>query len=349
MPKAWLLRSASLYLLVLWVVASIPLASILWEFRDLPMCSGAAATTVGWEQARYYGSFFVYPPFIGPFLVMALACPLATALNKLRASIAGRRTRDKWFAYACIAILAFGIVVLSIMEFTGSPDAIFQIRPEDLASADGRVFLDRLKPFCEAADESLKNGFDAYQGQIARFLEHGTSRTSMWYHIGFVASAALHLTLFVTLAVFLFIGRENIPKWAICAPKSEQFLLGAAIFFGAVWCFFRLTYRVETYRIFASIPGFLGDLGIVGLYIFAFALFAMFIWLDLDRLAARTSVIINFTVWLIGCISISIPALGVVTDIFGSHTSVLNLVVLQLLILFLGFLSVAPMLRQGGG
>jgi hypothetical protein len=103
-----LLFCCSGYLGAIWLIAVLPLVSLLVEYH-MPLCPG---TSLGWFLAALYGSFFIYPVAIGGLSMAALVLPLVTLVSM-------RKSRTE--RMALVGFYIFSTFVLCALEFFASP------------------------------------------------------------------------------------------------------------------------------------------------------------------------------------------------------------------------------------
>lgn len=120
--KDRLVAYSATYLAVIWVVASIPLATAVLEFGGISLCTDIS---LGWFIATLYGSFFIYPVAIGGLSMAALVLPMATVLSQPKSHASTR-------LFAGFYVLT--TLIIAMLEFLASPNALFQIPPHAITA-----------------------------------------------------------------------------------------------------------------------------------------------------------------------------------------------------------------------
>ena len=314
-----------IYLVVIWVLASLPLASVLYEFRDIELCR---SISLGWFAAAFYGSFFIHPFFIGGFAAAALYLPLVTAVSLARKS-----------SKVALALLAFYIsstAAIAYVEFTHSPHAVFEIAPGVLnAHAD---VLSGLKSACNGQP------YRSYEADLNQLISQGHSYTQWAYYVGFVAQALLQNAIFVVFLAFIYFDKQRIVQATMYVKESIFFLLGYSVFLSSFWCLFRLTYRHEGNVLFGMDNAQHGDYAIIFLYGIVLMTFVVYFEFNLEKIAKTIGTIGQFLFFVGG-----VAALELKKDqanwFFGSQASVINILILCLLIAFMTALALAFLLK----
>ena len=325
---------SAVYLLLLWVLSSLPLAALVYDFGGIPLCK-SNQSNLGWYLATYYGSLFIYPCVVGIFVLIALYLPLTTALM-----VGLKRERVLMLSGIFIIVTA---ALISFMEFYASPRAIFEIDPQVLRSnPEGQAFLAYLDPICDPNTKALAGKFDEYQQKIEQLVALGSSFSGAMYHVGVIAQALSFITLFTVFGLFIFFRKATLLRATTYFQSSIFFLLGCAIFYGSIWCLFRLTYRVDGNTLFGQHNTFYADYAIVFLYGIALLVFVLYFELELEKIAKKVSQVAQLLAFIFG---IAIIQKGDASYIFGSRASLMNVLALFLLLVFLSVISLAFVIR----
>jgi hypothetical protein len=310
------------YLGLIWLIAVLPLVSILVEY-NIPLCSG---TSLGWFFATLYGSFFIYPVTIGGLCMAALVLPLAT-LFSIRKSNTERMVLIGFYIFSTLALCA--------LEFLASPDAPFQVPPSRMIGTPG--FLGGLQDACRGTPfTSLK----ANQPSITVATQ---SYTGWIYYVGFTAQVLMQNALFVVLLAFLYFPRTKVVRNAPYLGDKIFFILGYAIFLGSIWCLFRLTYRRDMMDLFTINNQFVGDYLIVALYAIALAVFVAYFGFNLEQVAKTISQIGQLVVFIGGAAFVQFKQAD---HLFGTRASIVNIFALFMLFIFVSALTMAFVLRS---
>src|SRR5262249_26209087 len=157
--------------------------------------------------------------------------------------------------------------LISLMEFYASPGAIFEIDPQVLLkNSEGQAFVAYLQPICEPNTPFFHGKFNEYQDKIRHLVTLGSSLSGAMYFVGVTGQALSFIILFAVFSLFIFFGKASVLKATPYLQNSIFFLLGCAIFYGSIWCLFRLTYRVDGNALFGQHNTFYADYAIVFLY-----------------------------------------------------------------------------------
>lgn len=321
--KQRLLVYCATYLAVIWIVGTIPLASVLLEYGGIPLCPG---TSLGWFAATLYSAFFIYPAAIGGLCMVALLLPFVTALLLTRA----HHTTYIFFAFYILTT-----IIIAGLEFHASPNALFQIPTSTIAV--NQHFLGGLVDACDG------HTFAMYQQQLPALITTGSSYTGWLYYPGFVAQALMQNALFVVFVAFLYYPKVEIVRRAPYLPDTIFFVLGYAVFLGSIWCLFRLTYRHDVLRLLNVNNPFIGDYAIIALYVIVLAVFVAYFQFNLEQLAKTISQIGQFLVFVGG---VAFVQFDQADRFFGTQASITNIFVLFLLFVFISALTLAFLLRS---
>jgi hypothetical protein len=200
--------ASAVYLAIIWVIACLPLAAVLLEFGNVNLCPDGRM--LGWFIATLYGSFFIFPAFVGGILAVALVLPLATTM----ALSLGKRE-----SYVLVAFLIVTSVSICALEFIYSPGALFEVRPQVITSHP-TFFAGVQSAACR--DQT----FVGYSSQLGPLLASGRSSTGVLYYPGFVALTLMQNTLFVVFVAFLYFKREQIEQRAPYFSYGISYILG---------------------------------------------------------------------------------------------------------------------------
>jgi hypothetical protein len=320
--KHKLLAYCATYLAAIWITASIPLASVLYEFGNIPLCGD---TSLGWFIATFYGSFFIYPVAIGGLSMAALVLPLATSISLSKSSNA---------IYLFLGFYVVTTAIVAFLEFHSSPDGLFQIPPDKIVASS--TFFEGLRMACSGQT------FAGYKDQLPAVIASGRSYTGSVYYVGFVAQALMQNTLFVVFVAFIYYPKEEIVRRAPYLQNTIFFVLGYAVFLGSIWCLFRISYRNDMWKLLAQNNPFGGDYAIIVLYALVLAVFVAYFEFNLEKLAKTIAQIGQFVVFIGGVALVHQDEAG---TFFGTRASVMNIVVLSLLLIFISALTLAFLLR----
>jgi hypothetical protein len=321
--KQRLLVYCASYLVAIWVIASIPLASVLHEFGNIALCPD---TSLGWFIATLYGSFFIYPIAIGGLSMAALVLPLATAISLTRSSNA---------IYVFGAFYVVTTAIIAGLEFYASPNALFQIPPGSITASP--AFFEGLRIACGGQK------FAAYGQQLPALIASGRSLTGWLYYVGFVAQVLMQNALFVVFVAFIYYPKREIVRRAPYLQNTIFFVLGYAVFLGSIWCLFRLSYRNDMGNLLAQNNPFGGDYAIIVLYAIVLAVFVVYFEFNLEQLAKTIAQISQLLVFIGGVALANRDQAG---TFFGTRASVMNVVALFLLFVFISALTLAFLLRS---
>ena len=317
-----ILRNCAFYLGAIWIIAVLPLASVLFEYGHVPLCPG---TSLGWFIATLYGSFFIYPVAIGGLAMAALLLPLTAAffIPKTNRPI-----------YVLLGLYVVTTIIVSALEFYAEPGALFQIRPDAITA--NPQFLAGLKLACSG------DPFPGYQTHLPALIAAGSSITGWFYYPGFIAQALMQNALFWAFVAFVYFRKDEIVQRAPYLRNAVSYLLGYALFLGSIWCMFRLTYRHDMSHLLGVDNPFLGDWAVIFLYFVVLAVFVLYFGLGLEQFAKTISTIFQFAVFILGVGYIQFDQAD---RFFGAKASGLNIFVLFLLCAFLSALTLAFLLR----
>jgi hypothetical protein len=316
--------SCAACLAAVWLVACLPFVVVLVEFSRVSLCPDGR---LGWFIATLYGSFFVFPVFIGGLLAVALVLPLATTVTLAR----GKRSGT--------VLLGFFIVTSALicaLDFAFSPGALFEVRPDVIAAHP--AFLAGLRA-AACQDQTFRD----YSSQIAPLLALGRSWTGLVYYPGFAALTLLQNTLFVVLAAFIFFKRDVIELRAPYLKGAVFYILGYAMFLGSIWCLFRLSYRNDMPRLFALNNPLAGDYAIIGIFLLSLAVWVLYFEFNLEKLAKTVTQISQLVAVVGGAALVKFDTGGA---FFGTRASVMNILVLTLGFVFVSALVAAFLLRE---
>jgi hypothetical protein len=322
------------YLFLIWLVACLPLLSVAFEYRGIVLCAdlkqwpAATPESLGWLLATLYGAFFIFPLAVGGFAMIALVLPLATLVFLVR---------DKRAGPVLIAFYVHTTAAICFLEFYASPPALFQVAPEVIASRP--AFLAGLsKAICPGSPTA----FTDYRGQLAAMLSTGRSWTGFFCYPGVVALTLMQNALFVVFLGFIYFDRGEIKRKAPYLKDVIFYILGYAMFLGAIWCLFRLSYRNDTQILFNYSNPFYGDLAIIGTFLFALVVGVLYFQFQFDALAKTFTQIGQLITLVVGAAAVHFNWAGA---FFGTRASVMNVVALALFFFFLKALVAAFLLR----
>jgi hypothetical protein len=310
------------YLIVIWIVAILPVVSVMLEYGPISLCDG---TSLGWFIATLYGSFFIYPITIGGFAMAAVYFPLVAVLSVRRSEMT---------TYVFLGFYVLTTVVICALEFSAEPGALFQV-PASIISARP-TFLNGLAKACSGLT------FPDYQREMRGLIGAETSVTGWLYFPGFVAQALMHNTLFVVFVASVYLPKRTIVQRAPYLNNSIFFVLGYALFLGSIWCLFRLSYRHDMFNLLHVENPFFGDWAVIVLYFAVLAVFVVYFQFGLEQLAKTISTVFQFLVFIGGVAYIQFDQAD---RFFGTKATVLNVMVLFLLFVFLSALTLAFLLR----
>jgi hypothetical protein len=328
--KQMVLICCAAYLGVLWILASVPLAVVLFDYQGIDL--KACGTTLGWFAAALYGSLFIYPTVIGGLAMAALLLPLATTVLLIEKSRSAALSLVGFYIVATIAVAA--------LEFGASPRAVFEIDPELLRKHP--TFLADLDTACANASTASKP-FKGYQAELEKMLMAGGSYTRWAYHLGFVASALMQNALFVVFLAFIVYRKQQIVRTAPYLKNVIFYALGYALFLGSLWCLFRLTYINDMQSLFGESGGFGGGHFIVGLYALVLVVFVVYFEFGLEKLAKTLANLGQFVVFALGVAAVQTKHASFV---FGHRVGIGTVLALFVLFAFTTAIVVAFFARR---
>jgi hypothetical protein len=115
----------------------LPLAVLYFEFGGREFCHQPYWAFI----AKFYGSYFLFPIF-GVIAAAFLIVPVAVLWSIL--DIGQYRYIRRYVTCAWLGLIA----LTCLIEFTGSPYAIFEVAPQTLNVAPSKIFYDRLETIC---------------------------------------------------------------------------------------------------------------------------------------------------------------------------------------------------------
>lgn len=334
----------SAILLTLCLVSLLPLLGLYLEFSGLEFCGQSYWTYI----ARLYGSYFLFP-LLGLIAGILLIVPLSAMWL-----IVSRESYRRLTIYALAGWVTL-VVVASGLEFTGSPNALFEVAPTALSHGAGKTFFERFSTACGAASFAYKGKFDgsddSYQTELSKAIVAGKSYSTYLYYFVIPFQAAF-LFLFV-VAIFLisyfrkpfisdFLARERL-SW----EKDNIFLLfGLALMVGGLWFLYRLAYRADHDQLFGGSTSFSADAAAFWLY---FSIIVIYITLsfDLEKLA-KTIAQVASAATLLGLSILPSKYSGQFFGLGASVQNVLALVVLLCILIGIGlvFNAAPPVLSR---
>jgi hypothetical protein len=312
-------------LAVLWFVACLPFVVVLLEFGRVGLCPDGRM--LGWFIATLYGSFFLFPVFIGDLLAVALVLPLATTVTLARGKRSGKVLLGFWLITSAL---------ICALEFCFSPGALFEVRPDVMAAHP--AFLAGLRG-AACQDQTFRD----FSSQLAPLVALGRSWTGLVYYPGFAALTLLQNTMFVVLAAFIFYKREVIEQRAPYLKGAIFYILGYAMFLGSIWCLFRLSYRNDMPRLFALNNPLAGDYAIIGIFLLSLAVWVLYFEFNLEKLAKTVTQISQLLAVVGGAALVKFDTGGA---FFGTRAAVMNVLVLTLGFVFVSALVAAFLLRE---
>jgi hypothetical protein len=209
---------AAIFLISTWIASVLPLPILIYEFGNISFCEGT--TTVGHYLATYYGSMYVYPISIGVFFMLALYVPFSATVERIT------RAHILWIGGLILALTVGG---LCLVEFIGSPSAIFEISPEVLRAPQGQSFLAKYGDFCKAP-LAQKHNFVAEQRDIDGLISLGKSYSAYVYYVGVAGGVTAQLTLFLSSVRFCTtVGDKS---------RALLYILKILLFFYLAWQFY---------------------------------------------------------------------------------------------------------------
>jgi hypothetical protein len=316
-----------IYLAIIWVLASLPLAFVLYEFRDIPLCR---SISLGWFAATFYGPFFIYPFFIGGLAAAALCLPLAAAVSRVQKSTTAAPVVHAFF----VCTVYVGVTAaIAYVEFAQSPHAVLEIAPGVLNAHPGA--LDGLMAACNGEP------YRSHATDLGGLILQGSSYTHWAYDVGFVAQVLLQAAIFAVFFVFNYDNRRFVQA-APYARDSIAFLLGYAVFLGSIWCLFLLTYRHESSLLLGTDNVRHGDYSIVGFYGLVLIIFVGYFACNRRKSAKISSAIkpsramgqllfsIGQVLFLAGGVAAVELETAQASRFFGSHASIVSIFILCL-------------------
>jgi len=244
---------------------------------------------------------------------------------------------DKLLTYSILGFTALIVISTAILEFGSSPVAPFQIAPAILQSnSQGQQFLVALQGICDPSHFLFKDKYSEFQSTVAGLVATGSSYTTIAYYTGFVGFTLFHLTLFNIFAAFIYMQKTTIQKYAFLIKDSTFFLFGYAIVLASVWVIFRLTFRFEDSVAFGVRTGYIGDLGIMGLYGLIFVIYLVMFGLGLEKYGQKISMAGQVATVGLG---VYLSQTNDAARFFGTHATIANYATLVLVFVGLSFIS----------
>lgn len=328
------------FLLTLSIVSLLPLLGLYLEFRGIEFRGQSYWTYI----ARLYGSYFLFPLF-GFVAGLMLIVPLGVLWLVLRDP-----SYRHLLVYALVGWCAL-VAIASVLEFSASPHALFEVAPQALSQGDGKTFFDRLRTACHSDTFVYKNKFDGgdgtYQGDLEKAKAVGKSYSAYLYYLAVPFQAAfllLFLVMFFLMVYFRkpfiseFLARERL----IWEQQNIFLLFGVALVIAGVWCLYRAAYRTDHIQLFGGSTGFSADLVVFWLYFSVIVIYITFAGLDLEQVA-KTGAQVASAATLLG---MSVVPSKYSAQFFGLDASVQNvfaLVVLFSLLIAIGMIfNTAP-------
>lgn len=305
----------------LWLVTIVPLAIVLIEYRSVQLCG----ESLGWFLAKLYGSIFLYPLLFGTLALIAIFPPLVAATHYL-----GRYPR---LGRLLLGATVLAVALIAVVEFTGSKAAPFEVAVAGYGSVLGIDYLaERQAAFCSQSDKTGKADLTIQTESL--LAEFGRSATGFAYYFAVVGIVIQQILGLVVLATF-FNMKYSSSRYLYLFRGRTLVLIGSALFFGSLWCLYRLTFRLEEPLIYTQTSGFVGDYAVVGAYVLFFAFFISSFWIQIEKMKARASIVIQAGAWALGVLSLHFAVDS--RFVFGSKASVANLVVILLLLAVVSF------------
>jgi uncharacterized membrane protein len=284
--------------------------------------------------AKFYGSYFLFPIF-GVLAAAFLVLPFATLwLISKHESNKGIRRR---VVYTWVGL----VLVVSALEFTGSPHAIFEVSPQALRSADGQKFYTNLKTICTpsfAYKGKYDGAPDSYQSELSKALSADRSYSGYVYFVALPAQAASLIALLCGFGLIAYFKKPYITSFlaheGLNWEKNNIFLLfGLALSIGSLWCLYRISYRIDNIDLFGSSNNPLfGDYVVLYLYLLVLAIYVAFVGFDLEKIAKTTSQLAAAAA-VVG-LSLAAPS-GFAGHFFGVQASVQNIGAVLIVLLIL--------------
>lgn len=320
---------SGIYLGLIWLISSLPLAVVWIEFRHVPFCESSFALFL----TTYYGSYFLFFAVFGWLAAIALFFPFATAVTIL--------LEHRSVLYTAIAMYAVMTAVVALVEFFGSPGAMFELSPRVLAAPSGQQFLADFAKICDPS-KKFEGGYAVFQTKLQYLIQLGRSYSSAVYYFAFVAQALFLIAIF---AVFIVAIRYR-DRMRTLAPRFLRnaifFLLGYAIFAVSMWCLLRISYRMDSDAIFGTNNPLYADYLIIALYAVVLAVYILYFEFAFEKLAKIMTSIGGFLTFVFG---VTLVQKGMASQIIGIRASVFNLVAVILLFLLISLILLAFMLR----
>jgi hypothetical protein len=162
-------------------------------------------------------------------------------------------------------------LLISALEFLGSPNAIFEISPTAFDSPDGQNIYQRLETICGANSPYRNHYADLFQSDLARLVAREKSYLSYVYFIAVPAQVGLHISLLSAFMVIVYFRKQYITTvldaWRSPWLKQNFFVVfGLALIIGAIWCLYRISYRIDNNVIFGNNNPLYGDYIAFGIY-----------------------------------------------------------------------------------
>lgn len=337
MPYSTALTTAAVLLGAICAISLLPLAVLYLEFSGFTFCHGPYWAYI----ARFYGSYFLFPIFGILAAVFALRPFAAIGL------ILSQPQMKRIFQLALGGAIAL-VTIVSILEFTGSPNALFEVAPAALQNGAGKTFFDNFQTACNGPRFAYAGNYDgnqpgtdkdkSFQSQLGEAKKAGLSYSHYVYYLVLPVQAGLHSLLLTCFFVLIYLRKPFVDVFLsdrkLYFDKNNIFVLfGIALIVGSLWCLYRTSYRIDNDDLFGAHNNPLYDDQIV-IYLYFAVVTVYIIWagFDLEKIAKTASQVAA----AVAVMGLSLNASKVITDnLFGLDASIQNFVGVFVLILVL--------------
>ena len=324
------LKAAAGVLLATCAISLLPLSTLYLEFAGLMFCGASYWTYI----AKFYGSYFLFPIF-GVLAAAFLLRPLAVLWL-----ILDHDAFKRVFRYALGGVVAL-VAIASFLEFSGSPNALFEVSPASLKQGDGKLFFNHFQTAC-SEQFSYKGKYDgaadSFQSELAKAKAGGLSYSHYVYYLAFPVQAGFLALLLACFFIIIYLRKSFIDQFLsdrkMNFDRNNLFaMFGLALVIGSIWCLYRLSYRIDNDNLFGSGNNPLyADYVVFWLYFSIIVIYIILAGFDLEKLA-KTAAQVAGAAAVLG-LSLAAPK-GVTDYFFGVRASIQNFVAAFVLVVIL--------------
>lgn len=317
-------------------ISLLPLVVLYFEFSGVSFCQGPYWAFI----AKFYGSYFLFPIFG----VLAAAFALRPSAVVWLVLSQPEMNRILHITLAGVVVL---VAVASVLEFTGSPNALFEVAPSALQRGAGKTFYDRFQTAC-SAQFAYKGNYDgkpdgqgkdsSFQVQLGNAKAAGHSYSYYLYYLAIPFQVSLHGLLLACFFILSYLRKPYIDTFLsdrkLDFDRNNIFVMfGVALIVGSIWCLYRTSYRIDNESLFG--PGnnpLYADQVVIYLYFAVITAYVLWAGFDLEKIAKTVTQVAAAA----AVMGLSLKASGVITDhLFGLTASVQNLAGVFIAILIL--------------